>query len=395
MLALIDQDGPEPDDAERAKRRSVTFGKQQPDGMVALIGNLDPQAWATWEPIIAKFAAPGMCNPDDDHPRISGTPTQAQIDDDHRTLGQRQHDAMTAIARLALTSGDLGHHNGLPVSVIITTTLQDLHAAAGLPDPDDPDDTDATDATPATPAPDATSGVPATPTTRPVVPTKTSSTALTAGGSLLPISDLIKMASHAIHYLVVFDEHTNQVLYCGRGKRIAPAAHRIVLYARDRGCTKPGCTVPAYGTQVHHTNGWANDGHTNIDEETLACGPDNRLAEHGWTHHIGPHGVEWIPPPHLDTGQPRINHYHHPERLLTQTNSLPGAETKNGPPRAGGRRVRALDLRSRGEAPQQICRRPTPKHDEQDWGELHDSGTAENDVSAGAAEGQSEGGHQP
>ncbi|MDT5071473.1 MAG: hypothetical protein QOH82_793, partial [Mycobacterium sp.] len=42
--------------------------------------------------------------------------------------------------------------------------------------------------------------------------------------------------------------------------------HRIVLLSRDRGCPKPGCTVPGYGTQVHHTNGWKNDGQTNIDE---------------------------------------------------------------------------------------------------------------------------------
>jgi hypothetical protein len=32
------------------------------------------------------------------------------------------------------------------------------------------------------------------------------------------------------------------------------------------------------------------------------------------------HEVEWIPPPHLDTGQARINHYHHPERLIPPTN---------------------------------------------------------------------------
>ncbi|WP_264035279.1 hypothetical protein, partial [Mycobacterium lacus] len=24
----------------------------------------------------------------------------------------------------------------------------------------------------------------------------------------------------------------------------------------------------------------------------------------------------WIPPPHLDHGQPRTNSYHHPEKLL-------------------------------------------------------------------------------
>jgi hypothetical protein len=26
--------------------------------------------------------------------------------------------------------------------------------------------------------------------------------------------------------------------------------------------------------------------------------------------------TEWIPPPHLDTGQPRTNTYHHPDQLL-------------------------------------------------------------------------------
>ena len=26
--------------------------------------------------------------------------------------------------------------------------------------------------------------------------------------------------------------------------------------------------------------------------------------------------TEWIPPPHLDTGQARVNNYHHPERYL-------------------------------------------------------------------------------
>ena len=33
-----------------------------------------------------------------------------------------------------MASGRLGQHNGFPVTVIITTTLQDLEAAAGLPE---------------------------------------------------------------------------------------------------------------------------------------------------------------------------------------------------------------------------------------------------------------------
>ncbi|BCI86901.1 hypothetical protein NIIDMKKI_21070 [Mycobacterium kansasii] len=56
-----------------------------------------------------------------------------------------------------------------------------------------------------------------------------------------------------------------------------------MLYARDRGCTKPGCDAPAYHSQVHHVQGWKATGRTDIDELTLACGVDNRLVEKGWT----------------------------------------------------------------------------------------------------------------
>ena len=51
---------------------------------------------------------------------------------------------------------------------------------------------------------------------------------------------------------------------------------------------------------------------------SFACGPDNRmLHETGWSVRRRKDGrTEWIPPPNLDTGQARINFYHHPERYL-------------------------------------------------------------------------------
>jgi len=272
LTIAIDQDGPTPDDVERDRQRFLRLGPQQADGMSRLTGLLGPEARAVVEPILAKLAAPGMCNPADHEPRVSGTPSQEQIDTDDRTAVQRNHDALIAIARSVLSSGELGQHNGLPVTVIVSTTLQDLEAGTG-------------------------SGI-------------------TGGGSLLPMADLIRMAAHAHHYLAVFDKHTTEALYLGRTKRLASAGQRIMLHARDRGCTKPGCTVPGYGTQVHHTTGWAKNGQTNVDEVTFACGGDNRLAEHGWTVQLRDGAVEWIPPPELDVGQARINYLHHPEQLL-------------------------------------------------------------------------------
>ena len=200
LATAIDQDGPEPDDADRARKRTVTIGPQDAHGMSRISGHLTPDARATLEAVQAKLAAPGMCNPDDEHPCTSGTPSQAQIDGDRRSFGQRTHDALTAMGRSILSSGELGQHNGLPATIIVTTTLQDLESARG-------------------------SGV-------------------TAGGTLLPMTDVIRLASHAHHYLAVFDKHTAEPLYLGRTKRLASKGQRIVLLARDRGCTFPGCRVP-------------------------------------------------------------------------------------------------------------------------------------------------------
>jgi len=290
MLFLLDQDGPAPEDTERQRKRGLICGPQGRDGMVSIKGDLTPEAWAVLEPIFAKWGAPGMCNPDDDTPCISGTPSQEQIDTDHRTLAQRQHDALLALGRNALESGELGQHNGLPTSIIIRTTLQDLESRAGV--------------------------------------------GTTGGGSLIPITDVIRLAAHAHHWLAVFDKSTGQALDLFRAKRTASPAQRIMLIARDGGCTKPCCAVPAYGAQVHHAlQDWADGGHTNINEMTLACGPDNRLVdkENGWTTTINDHGdAEWHPPPGLDTGQTRINYYHRPELLLRPPDQEDG-NTERGP----------------------------------------------------------------
>ena len=274
LATMIDQDGPEPSDAERARKRGIRLGEQQRDGMSKLSGWVTPEFRAVYEAIEAKLAAPGACNPDDAAPCVDGAPDVQQRRGDTRSPAQRNHDAWLAVGRMALCSGQLGQHHGLPVTAIVSTTLQELQKGAGV--------------------------------------------AVTGGGSLLPMPDLIRMASHAFHYLAVFDQHTGQALYLGRSKRIASPAQRIVLHARDRGCSRPGCTVPGYWTQAHHVDGWNNGGRTDVDDLTLACGPENRMIEHtGWDTRKNHRGqIEWIPPADLDTGQHRVNGYHHPEHHL-------------------------------------------------------------------------------
>jgi Domain of unknown function (DUF222) len=96
---------------------------------------------------------------------------------------------------------------------------------------------------------------------------------------------VIKLESHAYHYLSIFDEHTHRAMYLGRTRRIASADQRIVLLARDRGCTRPGCTVAGANCQVHHAVAdWADGGQTNVDDLSLACPIDNReVKPGGWT----------------------------------------------------------------------------------------------------------------
>ncbi|MGB3356291.1 MAG: DUF222 domain-containing protein, partial [Mycobacterium sp.] len=143
---------------------------------------------------------------------------------------------------------------------------------------------------------------------------------VTGGGTIMPIKDVIRLGAHAHHSLAVFDRATGSALDLFRTKRVASPAQRLMLAARDGGCTKPGCTVGIYGTQVHHvTADWAAGGNTNVDDLGLACGPDNRMVDThgGWTTRMNDrHEVEWTPPAPLDTGQTRINYYHRPEALL-------------------------------------------------------------------------------
>ena len=121
--------------------------------------------------------------------------------------------------------------------------------------------------------------------------------AVTAGGTLLPMPDLIRMASHAYHYLCIFDKHTERALYLGRTKRIASADQRIV--ARERpwlhraGMRRSGLPV----RPITSTSGPTAAAPTSIGsrlpaDHTTDPGPG------GWqTRKRRDGSTEWLPPP--------------------------------------------------------------------------------------------------
>lgn len=273
LAVQLNPDGTFSDEYRAAQRGFLWCGRQRPDGMS--VGRLvaTPELRAALEALFAKFAAPGMCNPDDQTPTVEGEPGPEVAARDRRLTAQRQHDALVAVTRSQLGNPALGKHNGLPVTIIATATVEQLSTASGY--------------------------------------------AVTGGGTLLPITDLIRMASHAYHYLCIFDKHTERAIYLGRSKRIASADQRIVLHAKDRGCTAPGCDIPGYLTEVHHVDEWATGGLTNIDRLTFACRGHHALIKaDGWKTLKRKDGTtEWIPPQHLPI-KGGVNSYHHQERLL-------------------------------------------------------------------------------
>jgi hypothetical protein len=139
---------------------------------------------------------------------------------DDRSGAQRCHDGIKLGLQAGIASGALGTHRGHPVTVIVPTTLAELNQAAHA----------ATNPDIAMPSP-----------------------ARTGGHSALPMRDVIRMGADAIHYLAVFQDHTQRPIYLGRQTRIASTDQRILCYARDGGCTRPGCQAPGYHCEVHHS----------------------------------------------------------------------------------------------------------------------------------------------
>ncbi|MGW0163507.1 DUF222 domain-containing protein [Mycobacterium sp. NPDC003323] len=306
LLALLHPDGDEPADAA-ARKAGLHLGSQQPDGLSYLSGWVTPKLRALIEPVLAKFNERGRhpgrqpeAEPVDTEPNLfdDTEPTDAEpepetvpndgtgadnsitppapaplLDPQWRTKSQYLHDAVEAAFDLLLRSQTLGRLNGLPTTVVVTTTLQELQAGAGY--------------------------------------------AVTGGGSLLPMRDLIAMAAAgAYHYLAVFDGHTSMALHLGRAQRCATGAQKLMLFGRERGCTCPGCDAAFYDTQAHHGEAdWKHDGQTNVDDLTLACRPANQMIEDtGWTTRRRSDGrFEWIDP---TTGRAHLNNLHHPEHHL-------------------------------------------------------------------------------
>ncbi|MET8278157.1 DUF222 domain-containing protein [Micromonospora sp. NPDC005174] len=234
--------------ARAARDRHVTVSEQT-GGRLRLSGVLDAEAAALLRAAIDPLSAP------------SGP-------DDTRCAGQRRHDALADVCRLALRTGELPEAGGDPAQLVVTTSYDGLRRQLG----------------------------PGT---------------LDVGLRLTP--DAVRRLACDAAVLPAVLGGAGQVLDVGRQRRLISGPLRRALVLRDGGCAFPGCDRPPRWCAAHHIRHWTDGGPTNLDNAVLLCGHHHRHVHRSdWGVRLGGDGhPEFVPPAWLDPEQlPRRNHYH-------------------------------------------------------------------------------------
>ncbi|MCG5472872.1 HNH endonuclease [Micromonospora sp. LAH09] len=236
-------------EAARATRDRHLTLSEQTDGRLRLTGTLDTETAALLRAAIDPLSAPAG-------------------PDDTRCAGQRRHDALADVCRLALRTGELPESGGDAAQVVVTTSYEGLtrQFSAGV---------------------------------------------LDLGLRLTP-GTVRRLACDAAILPAVLGG-AGQVLDVGRQRRLVTGPLRRALVLRDGGCAFPGCDRPPRWCDAHHIRHWADGGPTSLDNAVLLCGHHHRhLHQTDWVVRLGDDGQpEFVPPAWLDPDRlPRRNHYH-------------------------------------------------------------------------------------
>ena len=256
ILAHLDPDGPSPDERRQQQAHRQVSLTQLADGSGVLEGRLSPTCLAIWQAILTPLADR---RPDD------------AMGPDDRTIGQRWHDALEEAGRRLLAAGDLPEHAGLPCQLIVTVSLTDLERRAGR--------------------------------------------ATTHHGGTLSIAEALRLATEGKMLPAILND-AGGILAYGTARRIAATGQRRALFARDRGCTFPGCPRTAAQSEIHHVIEWAHGGRTDLENLAIACGYHNNEApRRGWRTVLIDGVPHWQPPSWHPVTEPQRNYLHHPELL--------------------------------------------------------------------------------
>ena len=212
----IDPDGSRPNEELNADRRFFHL-RPTKDGGYAGEFRLAGECGAKLTALLGPLAKP----------RVNTTvgPSGQLIEEpDARHHGQRMHDALEDICdRLLRADNPVPDSGGTPATVIITIDLDDLLANTGY--------------------------------------------GVASDGTLIRTETVRRLADSAEVYGAVLGGR-GEVLRLGRTRRIASRGQSIGLYARDIGCSFPGCDRGPEWSERHHVVPWIDGGPTDLNKVT-------------------------------------------------------------------------------------------------------------------------------
>lgn len=243
LLDTLDPDGNLAEESTQQRRRFLSCHPNG-DGMHRLTADLDTETAALAMAVLHSLAAP--------------KPSEAG-ERDQRSSGQRMHDALRAVLKLALRAGELPTSGGVPATVLITMTAEQFQTGAGL--------------------------------------------ASTSFRQKLTVDQALRIADQAAIAWIVHNS-TGGILNYGTTRRVATDKQTLALIARDQGCAFPGCADPPEWTEKHHIVSWRDGGFTDLDNLCLLCDyHHDRIDTGGWQVTMRD-GLPWfIPPAWIDPEQ--------------------------------------------------------------------------------------------
>ncbi len=318
LLALLDPDGQDSFDPDAHTRRELTFHN---DATGMLVGRfaLDPASGSLLRAAINALVKNGMSQPDPGE-GPDGQPLLPLPDDRNPT--QRRADALADLARAYLHGSDsangsdtgcgagsrddqgvgrgkVGLSRPPSTHVHVWATAAQIAAARAA----QPYALDA-QGNPIAP-PGAAFQRPGCGLPGPVAPGL--ATDLITGEVIDP-GTFSRFLCDAVLDPTLFDEN-GAILAQGITTRLATAAQRRALIARDRGCIVPGCTAPVTWCDAHHVIWWRHGGSTDIGNLALLCARHHTAVHAGHWQIQMIDGIPWaVPPRALDpTRTPRRN----------------------------------------------------------------------------------------
>jgi len=259
----LDEDGAEPRDAIRRRRRSLTL-IPQPDGMVRLVWDMPPETAGLVRAGIDHLVGEQLRAARDRVATSLGADGVVDVDD--RTMPQRRADAAEELLRHAITCDRPGGVHPA-VTMVVRMTLDQLVERLGS-------------------AHDGTNGC-----GLPQIDGIDAHISATTARLLAAEANIIPAVLGG----------AGEVLDLGRARRLFSPAQRQALAEQYGGCAFPGCGHPPSYTEAHHIRWWSHDGPTDLANGIPLCSfHHHRIHDDGWDIEMRDHIPYFIPPPWVD-----------------------------------------------------------------------------------------------